>query len=233
MDTPPPAAPSTTRVGGGASARAAAAVFVVVLVGLALVGLSGRAAPLDESAASLPPVPTRAAQAEPSPRPAPSPTTRPTPEPPLAADPYSLIMAGEDAYAVFAHFGGRDYLVFLHEYEPGQLTGRARMPFPRDAAVGEAEFLHLWTRRPPASMSVLGTWPIHLDPLIPETTRSGRVLEVSQPADPAATDAPRLMRQGYELVIRAEGRSRFALLVVNVTVAPSDADSDAGIELER
>ncbi len=210
---------STTRVGGGGSARLVALVTAGVLGAVVWVGLSGQAA--DEPAPAQLALPTAAA------------TARSTLAPRRTPD-YEFIRPtiplGADGFGVLALIGSQRYLVVLQEIEVDHLYATMRLPFPRPAAEGTLELAQFWTRDNRPNFVSLGTVRLPLDPLVPETSQQGTVLDRTSPPQLTSSGVPRLVQRGYRLTVRAESRRSFAVLVIDVRIGPKrQLQGDDGI----
>jgi hypothetical protein len=213
--------PAAQRVDGGTSPRLAALVASGLLITVVLIGISGRtpAAERDPAPAAvarpsvgllpdsthmlpgpLPPI-THAATEAPRSTPFVMPTSRP---------------ARSEEIVVHVTVGGQHLVGFLNEGPAGQFRGIVRLGFPRPARAGILQLVDLTDDD--AGTARIGRFTLPLDPLIPETTRSGTVIELSVAAQPDLEGGPRLVREGYHLSVRAEGRRDFALIRVRVLV---------------
>lgn len=225
--------PITTRVAGGFSPRLVALALAGVLAAVVWIGLSGRTPAPPQSAlivtpsASEPPGNTVTPPLSPTPSWPPRRTPRPTPPTTVR----SGIELGEDAFGVIAFIERRLYLEVLHEIEPGHFTGSFRLPFPTsEDPEATFELAQLWTRdRERLSHVPVGQWPLPLDTLVEDTNQAGTVIEVSVPGRRNARQVPRLVRRGYELVVRAESWYDFGIVTIDVRMRRAQIRGDDGI----
>jgi hypothetical protein len=217
--------PPTQRVRTGMSPRLSALAIGALLVALAGAGLTTRQPPKpaptspDPAVGVLPP-PRATNTPVPStshPPPTPRPTLTPRPTPFVMPDPPA---DGASELAAHVTLGSQHFVGFLTETARGQLYGAVRFDFPRPARVGTLRLLQFAAGSD--DYAQLGAFRLPLDPLIPETRRSGTVIEqdVTPQPDP---DAPSILREGYRLVVRAEGRESFALLRINIVIGAQSA----------
>jgi hypothetical protein len=197
-------APVTTRVGGGLSARAA-----IVVVSVALVGIGGAAV------VNRPPAPQPGTQliVLPSPTPNGAAVLRSPSSTHLASDdPMEL---GNDLFAAIAIIGRRQYPILLGHDGAGLLGGPMRVPIPGPDLRGTLELAQLWDVGPGRNFQSIGRWTLPLGPLTSDADGSGMVLLMEQ-ARPQA-GANRLVRQGFQMVVRAERVDDYIELSVDVT----------------
>jgi hypothetical protein len=198
-------APVTTRVGGGLSARAA-----IVVLSVALAGIGGAAF------VNRPPPPQLGTQVVVPPAPTPngaavlrsaSPTHR-------ASD--DRLRPGDDLFAAIAIIGRRQYPILLGpDGGAGLLGGPMRVPIPGPDLRGTLELAQLWDVGPGRNFQSIGRWTLPLGPLTSNADGSGTVLIIEQ-AQPQA-GANRLVRQGFQMLVRAERVDNYIELFVDVT----------------
>lgn len=216
-----PATPlTTTRVSGGSSARAVALVVVGVLASVVAIGVAGRPASDPPRGATQDSAVAQSNSAAPSRDPQASPTPRPS-RPAVLRE--RIIPLGEDQFAVTGTIGERYFYELLEEIQPGRLYGTIRVPFPRPAKMIRLEIAQLWTREDRTNHVPIEQLRLPLDHLAPETRLQGRLLDLTVPERPKATDAPRPIRLGYSLLIRAESRLSFGVLTFDLRLGESSS----------
>ncbi|HEY7600079.1 MAG TPA: hypothetical protein VH741_09145 [Candidatus Limnocylindrales bacterium] len=219
--TEPPSAPPTTRIGSGLSARIVALAAVIVLAGVAWIGVSNRPAKTPDSARPSFPI----AQATPPPT---EPPSRPAPTPlstaiafPGYGDPGAPIaLLGYDATAAIAQIEGRTYMGLLRADAAGHLVTAFRVPFLEWTETASIEIAQLWTRDEALRNYIpLGRWPIELAALRPEMARASTLLrrEVTVRQRPAAL--PRDFRRGFSVTVKADTAGSFGVLLVDVELS--------------
>ncbi len=217
--------PTPERVGGGISPRIAAAGAGILLAVVAAIGVSGRApgtvpGSSPAVAAGNTPSPVQSALAGPAATLRDSPPSTPNPDPTPQPTPFVMPTprpAHDDELLIHVTLGSHHLVGFLDESPSGRLRGAVSFRFPRPARAGILRVIDLSAGERPANV---GVFTLSLHPLMPETTRSGTVLDVAVAAQPALGEAPRLIRDGYRLAVRAESRLDFAL--IRVSIEPDD-----------
>src|SRR5262245_20141719 len=156
----------------GLSWRVAAFTAVAVLagiVGLKVVERTPAPPPAVAVAPSRGPdrsvLPSTTPPATPLTQPAVRPTRYPEIEPPQST--VSELTFGQDAFALVAQIGGRQYIGILREVEPGSFTGIFRLQIPSGAqGPYRFNFVQLWTRDTRVRNYVeIGSWDVSLDVL--------------------------------------------------------------------
>jgi hypothetical protein len=225
-DDQPPSQPTTTRIGGGGSAHLAAIGVVVVLLGLAWVGWSGR-----------PAVPGAGASPQPGAEASAPPTAT---DPPLTVGggltpgspgsggmPYlgegpdrPRIHLEQDVYGFTATIDGRRYFAVLQETGSDRFTATIRVPFRRPRDTPSVQLHQLWTRAERTNYAYLGSWPLPLEAMDTNVRGTGTVLEVQVGARPQARGQALLVRRGFTLEVGLYSELLFAVLEVDVRLLP-------------
>jgi hypothetical protein len=215
-------APVTTRVGGGVSARAAVVVVagaLAVIVGAAFINRPpARPEPAAQQVVPLSPAPSPASLVVVDGDP---PTAGPLPRRSLRG-----VDLGDDAFAIIAMIGGRQYPIVLRNGGNAFMDGWTRLPFPRPDTHGTVELAQLWSRDASLNFQSIGQWSLALDVLMPEVRASGTVLTVAQVARPL-TGENRLVRNGFQLDLRLESRTDYGMIFVTVHTPYCGAEGGA------
>jgi hypothetical protein len=202
-------APVTTRVGGGVSARMAVVLVVIALsaiVGVAFLNRPPAAKPAAE--AVVPPMATPSAVLT-------AVSGDPPASGPLPRRSLRGVDLGDDAFAIIAMVGGRQYPIVLRNGGPSFMDGWARLPYPRPDTHATVELVQLWSRDPSLNFQSIGSWSLPLDVLMPEVRRSATVLTIAEIARPVSGEN-RLVRNGFSMDIRLESRTDFGMIFVTI-----------------
>jgi hypothetical protein len=201
--------PVTTPVRGGLSPRAAG---VLVLIGLGVI--------VGAAFMNRPPAPPPAALAVVSPAPTPTsallvvkgdpPTTGPLPRRTLNG-----VELGDDAFALIAEVGGRQYPIVLRNGGGAFMDGWARLPYPRPDTHGTVELAQLWSRDASLNFQSIGMWSLPLNVLMPEVRTSATVLTIADLAQPLS-GGNRLARDGFRMDVRLESRTDYGMIFVTI-----------------
>ncbi|HVM29493.1 MAG TPA: hypothetical protein VM305_01795 [Candidatus Limnocylindrales bacterium] len=241
-----PIQPVTGRTGGGVSARVAAVIAVGVLAAFVWAGLSGRDQGHELAAEPTPPLVVVARPSpsltEPAAAPTPAPSTSPPSPPatrPVPTDdgtPLPLMHRtgplGEDAFAIALWLEERFYMSVLREQTPGTLTAAMRLPLYAEMPTTTLQLIQLWTREDRPPLAEIADYSIDLSRLTANASSGVLVGETAAPR-PRRARAPRLVREGYELVITSDVRDDHAFLLVDLRVGDASAPETGTERLER
>ncbi len=224
-----PLQPVTQRTGGGVSARVVALVGVAALLGLVWLGASDQPsepAATDALAAFATPTPSAS---EPSPEPTLSPSIDPSPAPQPSSTrpgtgsgggviPLRYGPLGEDAFAVTVWLRERFYMSVLREDESGHLAAVMRLPLFNDMPKTRLQLIQLWTRddRPP--LAEVADYRIDLGLLLDDAQAQWVLIDSTRNPRPRRANAPRLIREGYQLQVTTQVKPDHALLLFHVRV---------------
>jgi hypothetical protein len=228
-----PLQPVTGRTGGGFSARLAALLAVGVMAALVWMGVAG-GGPDPQEAEPTPPLvvvtaPNPAATAR-AVAPSASPPSSP-PSLPLAM-PHRHGPLGEDAFAVALWLEGRFYMSVLRESMPGHLGAAMRVPLYPEMPTTTVQLIQLWTREDRPPLAEIADYLLDLDALL-AVEAPEMLLDATTDPRPRRLNAPRLVREGYELVVTSDVQHDHAFLLFNVRVGNAPVPETGSERLQR
>jgi hypothetical protein len=239
----PTAAPSPPQLQRTGGARSPMLVGLALVAGLALLAGPGvlerlTAAPPDSPMPMPSPTGRSVAGASPSPGSASPSPARPSPTPAAWASPapagdttkplwVHYVQSGRsaaDAYVTFGDYGGR-YPLTLAPSGPDSFSGGVVIGVPGLPARTRVEITHPaegdWGR----AFVPLESWIVEVPPSVLGSGEADTLLHlVRRPLPDAPDEASRLLRDGYQLVVRAKGAQGWGMLQVELLTPGGRAD---------
>jgi len=126
---------------------------------------------------------------------------------------------GRDKFAVTSNIAQRPFLGLLDEKSPGEMSGTYRLTVPKPHTVARFELSQLWTIRGGPNYVPINAWEVPLGRVSANSPEPSVLLDVTVAAMPNLDGAPRPVRSGYSLVIRAERAQSFELVTFDLKMA--------------